>query len=556
MVSMNCFVLFTMLLSVWSFHTEAVTSKEMGSYSLEQKINVVEAYREFFREYKIKLSASHQSEFLKHLSFISEAYASGDFNCFYAGWPSKTVNGKCTNPARTNTSYVSEASGASCSSAQLMCNPILFGRPGICVNTSTQVLRNSAYSQCERNFATQGRTIASVAQALGEGDLPGQADEMHRLADEICATGFQTGSRMCQNLKNKLLALKNETPRESNQAAPAHASRNDAPAAAAAIPRNEVRPETEAPIAAETETNDENLRQVATQADRLTTTVENASNADCPPEEQIIVTPTPITTLNPLSARVEAAAYPFQNRVQCDHAPQTSPDSPEAISQFIRENNITLSPGPEIAQTQDFRNFMFEFNKFPASLMRELKSKGARITAHIGNGVTEAKGYQNSESRTFDGRAWSKVQGAGGSVSPGVIHNPTVIVINNIYNNTYGSAHSHGSSNLFLHEHAHALDTLYGKNSISNSVTFQNLLKEETTKAYMNKIFGPYEQSRSDETFAEFFAYYNSCSAAAEQMRSEAPEMASFLQNLTSVNELLQRERAAAQAAARIRARR
>lgn len=186
---------------------KALTSKDVASFTLENKIKVVEAYREFFREYKTELSASYQSEFFKYLSLISEANASGGFNCFYAGWPSKTVGGKCTNPARTNTAYVSEATGASCSSSQLMCNPILFGRPGICVNTSNQALRNSAYTQCETRFASQNRTLTSVAASLNDMDLPALTEEMFILANRICRVGFQQRSRMCINLKEKLIEL-------------------------------------------------------------------------------------------------------------------------------------------------------------------------------------------------------------------------------------------------------------------------------------------------------------------------------------------------------------
>ena len=117
-------------------------------------------------------------------------------------------------------------------------------------------------------------------------------------------------------------------------------------------------------------------------------------------------------------------------------------------------------------------------------------------------------------------------------------------MINNLYNRTFDSNQSHGSSNLFLHEHAHSLDSLYGQFAISRSKTFRDLLALPSVVRYMNRILGSYERLQPKEAFGELFAYYHSCAGASADVQSQAPEIADFFNNLTNVRAYLDSERA------------
>lgn len=128
----------------------------------------------------------------------------------------------------------------------------------------------------------------------------------------------------------------------------------------------------------------------------------------------------------------------------------------EQFSLQLSSNNISVVPG-NVVQPQNVDLFLQSYNKFPLSLRTEMVTRGARMTIMEGAGVKTDPTFTHAQ--TFDGRDWSVVPGSGGEVSEHY-NIPTRIVINSLNQN-------HGSSDLVLHEHAHTLDSLYGRHGIS-----------------------------------------------------------------------------------------
>ena len=167
-----------------------------------------------------------------------------------------------------------------------------------------------------------------------------------------------------------------------------------------------------------------------------------------------------------LHASAAYAANTNANKRFC--APPIADNSAVSLEQFSQEllaNNISVVPG-NVVQPQNVDKFLKSYNKFPASLRSEMVTRGARIVIMEGEGVTTDLTFTHNE--TFDGRDWSKVSGSGGEVSEH-FNIPTRIVVNSLN-------HNYGSADLVLHEHAHTLDSLYGRHGISNSGTWHNLI--------------------------------------------------------------------------------
>ncbi len=252
----------------------------------------------------------------------------------------------------------------------------------------------------------------------------------------------------------------------------------------------------------------------------------------------------------------------------------------EDYSQMIRDYNIEFHPNAAaITNTRHWRLFVHELKKFPPALMREMAARGGKIRVMVGNGVsedpqweqerlralrmnrdysnwynglseerkktatpprTEAEVNQGYLSTTEGSRQWDTVSGAGGIFSNRDAISPTRIVLNRMYisatRNRDGSIGDalQGSTNLFLHEHGHALDNLYGPHSISGTDPWKEVLRDPQVQAYAQKIFSTYENNFAEEGFAEAFAYYHSCEASRKQMETHAPKLAEFLKNLTT----------------------
>lgn len=248
-------------------------------------------------------------------------------------------------------------------------------------------------------------------------------------------------------------------------------------------------------------------------------------------------------------------------------------ESRENIDKLISDFKISFSPAAEkesIIASQDFHLFIQEFKKFPPNLMRQMAREGSRITLIRGYGVADdpawdlerqalvnavrnsGRSQEEKErviaeinegyTKTVDGaRDWAYTSGAGGSFY-GRRDVPTRIVVNHMYStdvpNSAGvmETREEGSVNLFLHEHGHALDNFHRPGSISNSDEWKNIRQDPAVAAYLRKIFTSYEFDQLNEGFAEAFAYFYGCPSSQAQMRTEAPRLAQFLEQLANRN--------------------
>lgn len=254
----------------------------------------------------------------------------------------------------------------------------------------------------------------------------------------------------------------------------------------------------------------------------------------------------------------------------------------EDYTQLISDYKIEFHPNAAAhTGTRDWRLFVHELKKFPPELMREMASVGGKIRVMSGNGVSEdpqwnveklravelnrryrewflnpktpasqkvgrpepmsdAQAAAGFEITTEGGRQWDMVSGAGGVFNNPNAISPTRIVLNRMYFSAHREADgsiSHnrmqGASNLFLHEHAHALDNIYGAHTISRSRDWQRVMSDPKVAAYLPKIFSDYEGHHAEEGFAEAFSYYHSCEASRRQMETEAPALAEYLRTFS-----------------------
>jgi hypothetical protein len=253
----------------------------------------------------------------------------------------------------------------------------------------------------------------------------------------------------------------------------------------------------------------------------------------------------------------------------------------EDYSALIRDYNIGFHPdAASITGTRDFRLFVHELRKFPPALMNEMAGQGGRIKLIVGNGVSEdpewdqerikklemARKYRDWYNKlkdksgiavpmtdedvnrgyttTTEGeRQWDVVSGGGGIFMDPAMISPTRIVINRMYRSahrfpdgTIGEL-DQGATNLFLHEHGHALDNLYGHHTISGTPAWKKVLEDPQVKEYVKRIFSTYENEFEEEGFAEAFAYYHSCEASRTQMETHAPALAQFFKDFKTVRE-------------------
>lgn len=255
----------------------------------------------------------------------------------------------------------------------------------------------------------------------------------------------------------------------------------------------------------------------------------------------------------------------------------------EDYSQLIRDYKIEFHPNEAaITGTRDWRLFVHELRKFPPALMTEMAAKGGKIRVMIGNGVSEDPQWQVEKQRAiniaqrywdwyyhpsttakakenrpvpispaqagngFDvttegARQWDVVSGAGGVFSNPDAISPTRIVLNRMYysahrepNGTISSDRMQGATNLFLHEHGHAMDNLYGAHSISRSDEWRAVMADSQVKAFLPHIFSEdYELKHDEEGFAEAFSYYHSCEASRKQMEEQAPALAEYFRTFS-----------------------
>lgn len=191
---------------------------------------------------------------------------------------------------------------------------------------------------------------------------------------------------------------------------------------------------------------------------------------------------------------------------------------------FLKENKILLQS--EQIEDSHIDRFIKSYMKFPSELTKELLGRGRKIHLIFGHGVSDDPTW-GKEDKTFDGRDWSDVPGAGGST---YWKSPTRIVVNRM-------DEGHGSVDLYLHEEAHTMDSTYGYFKISDSEVFKKIFSNPSVTQYLNSITstGYYENSR--EAFAELFARYHAGPQSRKILEEKAPEAALFIQNLKSIRE-------------------
>jgi hypothetical protein len=193
-----------------------------------------------------------------------------------------------------------------------------------------------------------------------------------------------------------------------------------------------------------------------------------------------------------------------------------------AQEDFFSSNNIILKS--ENISQEYLDDFIIQFKKFPEVLMQEMLQRNAKIHLIEGHGVTDDPTWGLSF-RTWDGRSWKDVPGAGGNPRSGA---PTRIVVNRLHE-------GHGSVNLFLHEHAHALDSTYKTDGVSNSKTWKELLKKAHIKEYLSSICKKDYCLVPREAFAETFARFHENDETRADIEERAPEIAAMFNSLTSV---------------------
>lgn len=175
---------------------------EFRALSPEKQIRILKAYREFFSAFPGELGVNEPRKTV-FIQFISEAYAIDEnFDCFYAGWPSKKVavsstRSLCTSPQRGNSTY----SNGDCGANSLHCNPLLFGG-GLCAQTSTQKLRNSAFSQCEQAFKASGRSDADVVKQFSDPELNQETQDLFATVDRVC--NQKNAPSICKSLERRI----------------------------------------------------------------------------------------------------------------------------------------------------------------------------------------------------------------------------------------------------------------------------------------------------------------------------------------------------------------
>lgn len=293
------------------------------------------------------------------------------------------------------------------------------------------------------------------------------------------------------------------------------------------------------------------------------------ASADCP--ENIKHLNRPVLTPDP--------KVPVKICVPDGNGP--GPDSALNVDELISTYKMRLIPDASIKSSREFRLFMREFGKFPKSLLDEMRSAGGQIHLIVGDGVTADPTWETERLRsvaqarayrlhyegladkrgltppvseeeinrgylqtTEGGRNWTYVSGAGGSFQDLAFIKPTRIVINHLYRSKFQlpdgtvEERDQGATNLFLHEHAHALDNMYGPHTISSSPEWKAVLSNPAVKTFTKKIFSSYEDSYEEEGFAEAFSYFHSCEASRKQMEEHAPALADFFKRLTSVKNL------------------
>jgi hypothetical protein len=191
-----------------SSSTWALSGKEIWMNSnTKTRVLLLEEYKAFFQK-QTEEAAPTYSDFEDKITFfqfnfISNAWADSQLNCIYAGWPSQRVGGFCSSPMRNNPEYEK----GSCSSNQLQCQPLFFGK-GLCVPVSTKSERNLAFSNCNKKFEGTKKTPEDVVHELRDQGLEPKLFELMDFAEKICKEGAQAKTPMCRRLESVIDSLR------------------------------------------------------------------------------------------------------------------------------------------------------------------------------------------------------------------------------------------------------------------------------------------------------------------------------------------------------------
>lgn len=260
----------------------------------------------------------------------------------------------------------------------------------------------------------------------------------------------------------------------------------------------------------------------------------------------------------------------------CPQAPDNSEGKSIAdYAPLMRANRITVAYGTPDVKWLDA--FFYELNKFPANLLQEMVDAGATIHLIQGNAVTDDPTWDPSQVTTVEGkRTFNHIPGTGGSpfayeanrrsledqrnyragmrrycqryrscdpaaypdLTASPKDEPTRFVINLLYNHDPAKGSSHGSTNLVLHEHGHALDSIFAYHGLSQKASWQAIMNNPANRDFLVKLCPDNYCLRAEEGYAESFAYYHNCEETRAHLEEVAPEIAEYFRNFTSVRSL------------------
>lgn len=199
----------------------------------------------------------------------------------------------------------------------------------------------------------------------------------------------------------------------------------------------------------------------------------------------------------------------------------------EETLQYLKKNNFFLKRG--IFTEELIQDVLLEYHKIPLVIRSEMLKKGAKIHLIQGHGVTEDPTWKGGDVVTWDRRRWSDIPGSGGAPYK---KTPTRIVANRLNE-------GHGSLNLFLHEHAHSLDSTYKLQGVSESKQWKRVLSMSVNvENYLRKICDNDYCLKREEGFAELFARYFHGEESRLEIEQELPLIAEFFEKLISIKKL------------------
>lgn len=161
---------------------------------------LLKEYRAWIGQYE----ALKKDAVVKQWSFFSEAWAQEVMNCIFAGWPSREENGSCRSPSAVEGSKYAQGS---CSSSEMQCQPLLFGE-GVCASTASREDKQSAFSQCNKQFLASEKTLQQVLDEVKSKDREQELLALFDFVDRICSEGKQKTTGMCRRLEQVAGSLK------------------------------------------------------------------------------------------------------------------------------------------------------------------------------------------------------------------------------------------------------------------------------------------------------------------------------------------------------------